>query len=409
MNGKKKDVGNMRSRMAETKFLFYSVSAIFLLMMVRIFLTEINTIYNPDNYVGIHSFLEIICIAISVTIFLYGIKKYSTTRSIRLLLLAFTFLMVGMIDLFHTLSFKGMPYFITASSVQKATWLWVTARVIQSLLMLSLILLPDRKLKKDYRFVTFALGITLTSIIVYSIISFEKNLPMLVIEGKGTTLLKNGIEYGVSFILFISLVVSLYQYYLDKKEDKLFFALAFVFLLLTELIFTIYQSVFDFDNFLGHIYKVFGFYFILKGFYFSEYYNVEKSNDQNSMSEHPGLFFKLRKAGNQFVCTNIDGELLKGISYSQEEIIGVSISKILPALDASINDYCYLSKKLQEGITFEMVCQDKVLLISIKPAVDELGQDVILGTAMDMSEMFTRSFHSKQIKQEENKNVKVVM
>jgi hypothetical protein len=204
----------MKSRMTETKFLFYTVSAIILLMTVRIFLTEINTIYNPDNYAGIHSFLEIICIAISVTIFLYGIKMYSTTRSIRLLLLAFTFLLVGMIDLFHTLSFKGMPFFITASSVQKATWFWVTARVIQSLLMLSLILLPDRKLKKDYRLVTFALGVTLTSIVVYSIISFEESLPMLVIEGKGTTLLKNGIEYGVSFILFISLVVSLYQYYL---------------------------------------------------------------------------------------------------------------------------------------------------------------------------------------------------
>jgi Membrane-associated sensor domain len=399
----------MKSRMTETKFLLYTVSAIFLLMIVRIFLTEINNIYNPDNYVAIHSFLEIICIAISVTIFLYGIKKYSTTRSARLLLLAFTFLIVGIIDLFHTLSFKGMPFFITASSVQKATWFWVSARVFQSLLMLTLILLPDRKLKRDYRLVTFALGIILTGIVGYSIISFEKSLPMLVIEGKGTTLLKNGIEYGVSFILFISLVVALYQYYLDRKEDKLFFALAFVFLLLTELIFTIYQSVFDVDNFLGHIFKVFGFYFILKGFYFSEYYNVQDLKEQNSMSEYPGLFFRLRKVGKQFVCTNIGGELVKEISYSQEEVIGVSISKILPAPDASINKYCRFSMELQESVTFEMVCQDRLMLISIKPDVDEFGQDVILGTAMDMSEIFPRRFNSKQSMQENNTNVKIVM
>jgi hypothetical protein len=409
MNGKIKDVGTMKPRMTETKFLLYTVSAIFLLMIVRIFLTELNNIYNPDNYAAIHSFLEIICIAISVTIFLYGIKKYSTTRSARLLLLAFTFLLVGIIDLFHTLSFKGMPFFITASSVQKATWFWVSARVIQSLLMLTLILLPDRKLKRDYRLVTFALGIILTGIVGYSIISFEKSLPMLVIEGKGTTLLKNGIEYGVSFILFISLVFVLYQYYLDRKEDKLFFALAFVFLLLTELIFTIYQSVLDLDNFIGHIYKVFGFYFILKGFYFSEYYNVKDLKEQNSMSEYPGLFFRLRKVGKQFICTNIGGELVKEISYSQEEIVGVSISKILPAPDSSINEYCRLSKELQESVTFEMVCQDRFMLISIKPGVDEFGQDVILGTAMDMSEIFPRRFNSKQIKQEENKNVKIVM
>jgi hypothetical protein len=326
-----------------------------------------------------------------------------------LLLLAFTFLIVGMIDLFHTLSFKGMPFFITASSVQKATWFWIIARVIQSLLMLSLILLPDRKLQRDYRIFSLILGLILASIVGFIIIVFEKNLPMLVIEGKGTTLLKNGMEYGVSFVLFISLMVSLYQYYLVKKEDKLYFALAFVFLLLTELIFTIYQSVFDLDNFLGHIYKVFGFYFILKGFYFTAlHYDSIQEAKNNSMSDYPGLFFRLKKKGSQFICTAIDGELLQRIRYDQEDIIGRAISEILPSFDVSIDDYCHITKKLQDGLIFEVVYQEKVLLISIKPSVDEFGQDVILGTAMDMTG-FPRRVNQKKNRQEENKNFKIVM
>jgi hypothetical protein len=399
----------MKAKMTETKFLVYTVSAIFLLMMVRIFLSQIYNIYDPKNYVGIHTLLEIVCIAISVTIFLYGIKKFGTTRSITLLLLAFTFLIVGMIDLFHTLSFKGMPFFITASSVQKATWFWIIARVIQSLLMLSLILLPDRKLQRDYRIFSLILGLILASIVGFIIIVFEKNLPMLVIEGKGTTLLKNGMEYGVSFVLFISLMVSLYQYYLVKKEDKLYFALAFVFLLLTELIFTIYQSVFDLDNFLGHIYKVFGFYFILKGFYFTAlHYDSIQEAKNNSMSDYPGLFFRLKKKGSQFICTAIDGELLQRIRYDQEDIIGRAISEILPSFDVSIDDYCHITKKLQDGLIFEVVYQEKVLLISIKPSVDEFGQDVILGTAMDMTG-FPRRVNQKKNRQEENKNFKIVM
>lgn len=73
----------MKAKMTETKFLVYTVSAIFLLMMVRIFLSQIYNIYDQKNYVGIHSLLEIVCIAISVTIFLYGLKKFGTTRSIR--------------------------------------------------------------------------------------------------------------------------------------------------------------------------------------------------------------------------------------------------------------------------------------------------------------------------------------
>ncbi|MEH7253016.1 MASE3 domain-containing protein [Neobacillus niacini] len=400
----------MKSNMTETKFLVYSVSAIALLVMVRMFLSQINNIYNPNNYVGIHSFLEIICVAISITIFLYGIKHYSTTKSVRLLLLVFTFFTVAVIDIFHTLSYNGMPFFITPSSVQKATWFWVTARIIQSILMLSLILLPDRQLKRDYRFVAVALGVIVSFSIGYIIVSFETNLPLLVVEGKGTTLLKNSMEYVVSFILFISLMVSLYHYYLDKKEDKLTFALAFVFLLLTELIFTIYQSVFDLDNFLGHIFKVFGFYFILKGFYFSESdAKSVKLNEQQAMSDQPGLFFRLKKQGDQFICTYIEGELLKAIHYSPDELTGRPISEILPALDASMNDYCYLSKKLKEAVTFERVFQERFLIISIKPSVDELNEDVILGTAMDMTGVFPRIFNPKQMKNAENKNVKIVM
>jgi hypothetical protein len=55
------------------------------------------------------------------------------------------------------------------------------------------------------------------------------------------------------------------------------------------------------------------------------------------------------------------------------------------------------------------ICQDKVLLISKKPTVDEIGQDVILGTAMDMSGVFLRKSNSKQFSQDKNKNVKIVM
>ncbi|MEH7178951.1 MASE3 domain-containing protein [Neobacillus vireti] len=400
----------MKSSITETKFILSTVSAIFLLMMVRVSLFQINNIYSPVSYVGIHSFLEIICIAISVTIFLYGIKKFRTSKSNRLLLLAFTFFIVGVIDILHTLSYNGMPFFITPSSVQKATWFWVTARVIQSILMLSLLFLPDRPLRKDYRFFSVALGILLTCTIGYIIIFYENKLPLLVIEGKGTTLLKNSLEYGVSFILFVSLMVSLYQYYLDKKEDKLYFALAFVFLLLTELIFTIYQSVFDLDNFLGHIYKVFGFYFILKGFYFTELNTDSIGSSQEKLtSDQPGLFFRLKKQGNQFICTNIEGELLNGMEFIQEEIVGKSILEILPAHDASINDYCDLTKKFKESVTFEMICRNKHLLISINPSVDEFGGDVILGTAMDMTGIFPKRFNPKQFKTEENRNAKIVM
>jgi hypothetical protein len=57
-----------------------------------------------------------------------------------------------------------------------------------------------------------------------------------------------------------------------------------------------------------------------------------------------------------------------------------------------------------------MVCQEKVLLISIKPSVDEFGEDVILGTAMDMTGVSPCCrVNQKQNLPEENKNFKIVV
>ncbi len=67
----------MKSTMTETKFLIYTVSAILLLMLVRIFQPQLIPSMTLNNYVGIHTVLEIICIAISITIFLYGLKSLS--------------------------------------------------------------------------------------------------------------------------------------------------------------------------------------------------------------------------------------------------------------------------------------------------------------------------------------------
>jgi hypothetical protein len=256
------------AKMTEGKFLIYTVSAIFLLMAIHIFQPQLNSIYNPDNYVGFHILLEVLSISISAAIFFYGLKGFGETKSRRMLLWSFTFLIVGLLDLLHTITFKGMPHFFTDSSVAKATWFWVISRAIQSFLLLLIILLPDRKVRRDYHKIAILTGILAVILIGVGVITLERQLPLLMEDGKGTTSLKNGIEYFISLIQFFSLIITLYKYHIEKSAEKLAIALALVFLLLTELIFTIYQSIYDLDNFSGHVFKVLGFYFLLKSLYF---------------------------------------------------------------------------------------------------------------------------------------------
>ena len=400
----------MKTSLTEGKFLIYTTLAVILLMTTHIFQPQISDLYNPKNYVGFHTLLESFSISISAAIMLYGLKKYGVTRSSRMLLLAFTFFLVGTLDLLHTLSFKGMPFFITDSSIAKATWFWVSARFTQSLLIFSILLIPDRRLKRDYRFGVIGLGFIVAGVIGFSIIYFEKSLPMLVIEGKGTTLLKNGLEYIVSIIQFGSLIITLFQYHLEKSEEKLAMALAFVFLLLTELIFTIYQSVFDLDNFSGHIFKAIGFYFILKSFYFPPSPDNKNQSEQENeilLKELPGFVFKAAKKGNDFFLTVIEGDLLGKIGLYRAAAINRSLSEVFSASKGTLNEYCHLSLRLQESIRFEMDFMEKSLLISIKPAIEENEKETIIGTVIETTRVLLVPKSNHQV---EMKNVqKIVM
>ncbi len=378
----------MKTTLTEGKFLVYSTLAIVLLVGIHIFQTPLQRVYNPDNYVGFHTLLETFSISISAAIFLYGLKKFGKTRSSQVLLISFTFFLVGTFDLLHTLSFKGMPYFLTESSVPKATWFWVIARVTQSLFILAILLMPDRNLKRDYRTGAVLIGMVIVTAVGLFIIYNADSLPLLVIEGKGTTGLKNSIEYSICFIQFISMVLTLYHYYLEKSEEKLSIALALFYLLLTDLIFTIYESVYDIDNFAGHIFKALGFLFILKGYYFLKLGNgpsiSEKVKKQRQlMNGLPGLIFQVIKKGDEFVLTFMKGELLQG----KENYLGKSIGQVLPFNKVELNEYFRLAWRRQEQVIFELDDLDKSFLFSIKPLIESDDKEYIIGTVIEMKKV----------------------
>ena len=378
----------MKSNLTEIKFLLYATAAIIILMATHLYQPELNAIYNPENSTGFHTLLETFSICISATIFFYGFKQSQNTKSSRMLLVSFTFLIVGILDLFHTLSYKGMPFFITNSSVDKATWFWVIARLIQSVMILLILVLPDRKLSRDFRPIVLCLAAALSGALIFTVFYFEKALPLLVIEGDGTTNLKNGFEYAICAVQFISLIAALYQYYISKSEAHLTWALALVLLLLTDLIFTIYQSVFDFYNFSGHIFKVFGFYFILRGVYFFKSMEEQEETKfplQTFWSEVPSLIFKAEKYEKEFILTICHGELIRYFALEPEEMAGKSFREIFLGNHILIHDYCHLSLRLQERIVFDFDFFDKVLLFSIKPLIEEGEKEVILGTIIDVT------------------------
>ncbi|WP_318505426.1 MASE3 domain-containing protein [Bacillus sp. T3] len=380
----------------ERKIILYAATGAILFGLLHFFHQNLFPMYHPKYYTSLHIILEFFSISISITIFSYGWKVFSYSKSRRLLYLSFVFLTIGILDLFHTLSFKDMPFFISEGSVDKSIWFWLISRLTGSSLIMFIILFPEKRLKKDPRVPLTILSVLFIFLVSYFIFHFEENLPVSVIEGSGTTIIKKGIEYIVSFIYLVSIIINFTLYRKTKKTSALYVMLSFYFLLLSELIFTMYHSIYDFDNVTGHLFKVIGFFFIMKGFYFStisedkiaeEKIRRARQELDEIISEQQGIIFKIIKRGDDFIHTLCNGELLHKIGIDPVDIRTKKLKDILPDNAEILLYHYHHAWNSGQKVTFEMDINDISLFFALKPKITEGKVTEIIGSATDISKL----------------------
>ena len=211
------------------------------------------------NYLLFHSLAEIFSIVIACGIFFFAWNSRQFLENEYFLFLGIGYLFIGGIDLLHTLSYKGMGVF-EGYGANVPTQLWIAARYMESLTLLTAPLLLSRFWKVKYMSIIYimaTLGLLLT-------IFHWKIFPNCFIEGTGLTPFKKISEYMISFILVGSII---YLVQVRKEFEDRIFKLIVTSILLTigaELAFTFYISVYGFSNLVGHFLKIVSFYLIYK-------------------------------------------------------------------------------------------------------------------------------------------------
>jgi diguanylate cyclase (GGDEF)-like protein len=247
-----------------------------ILMLAKYFTPYLYTVYSSSQYIGIHIFLEFLSIFIAFAAFtmVWLLKDgLEGPSGLFLITLGTSFMAVGGIDLFHTLSFNGMPLFITPSSCQKATFLWLLGRytvaagfiaafiVMRSkLFSLSGSLLSGSLLAAN--FIVIAVALMLSTCCL-------ELIPPLFVEGSGLTALKIHLEYGV-ILLYILVFVILYKHRTYFKDSIFENLVCFIIItIVSEIAFTFYKSVYDTYNLIGHLYKICAYFFLFKAIHLS--------------------------------------------------------------------------------------------------------------------------------------------
>ncbi|WP_094603256.1 hypothetical protein SPSIL_050290 [Sporomusa silvacetica DSM 10669] len=220
-------------------------------------------VYDNEFYLIIHSVSEIICLAIGISVFVVVWYGWPQTKNSRDLIIAMIFLAVGLLDLAHLLSYKGMPDFITLNSENKASLFWIISRMLASAGLLAAVYIPRRsKNPVFHRLYLLTVTITMTTACIALVVLFEHSLIPMFIPKQGQTLAKLAFEYTT--MLLNILAIYMYGHRNPSQQAVFLLRVSLVCSLASGLAFTLYDNVYDSFNLIGHMYKIMSYYCVLR-------------------------------------------------------------------------------------------------------------------------------------------------
>jgi len=224
--------------------------------LVALYLTSLH------SYLLFHGLAEIFTIAVAASIFFVAWNARQLYDNPYLLLLGIACLFVGCISAVHTLAYKGMGVFQgygTNLSIQ----LWVIDRGLLGVTFLIAPLLVGKKLRADLVMAIY----TIVAIMLLDSIFIWNIFPVCYIDkqdGGSLTLFKIIAEYVIIAMLLTGLLLLLKKRAgFDPKVFK-YLAATIITLAIAEIFFTLYESVYDTTNLIGHLLAIISFYFLYR-------------------------------------------------------------------------------------------------------------------------------------------------
>lgn len=250
----------------------YYFGPVLLLILALLFRDPLYGAFGVNNYMGIHLIMEILLIVASLTISVQSWLISPFILSNQRLYIGALFFCIGIIEIVHTISYKGMPYFFTESSTYTATWFYMIGRLTQAIGFLVILTLKQKEIRKYFRWNVYMIAVAYALVWILIIYFPTPLLPSLIEDGHGPTWLKIMMQF---FAILLQIALIFYLIFNSKgaKRMNTMIILASVYLIISDIMFMSYKDVYDLWNFMGHLFQLSGFYYLIRALYYS---SVEK-------------------------------------------------------------------------------------------------------------------------------------
>jgi len=226
----------------------------FLLISVLSILLVLISLYS---YLLFHSLVELFSIVVAIIMFVVAWHTYSFSRNHFLMFLGCGYLWIALLDLFHTLIYKGMRVFPVMTGGNPGTQFWIASRYLEALILITAPVFLSQALNRKY--VMFGLA-AVTSTLIGTIMGGQ--FPDAYLDGVGLTLFKIYSEYLIITIMAVAGCILFCRRTLLTPRIYRIMLVGIALTMSADLAFTFYVSVYGLSNLIGHLFKLYSFWLI---------------------------------------------------------------------------------------------------------------------------------------------------
>jgi PAS domain S-box-containing protein len=281
-----------------------------------------------ESYLLFHTLVELFSVTVAFAVFIVTWNSRKILDNNYLFLVGIAYLFIGILDILHALTYKGMN--IINSTAFYANQFWIATRFLESITLLVGFWFLKRKqrLNADYIFLIY---LFISGLLVLSILYWQ-NFPVCYIEGFGQTAFKIYSEYIIIIILIMACFTLVRRKkYFDTKVFYLLFA-SLTFSILSEFCFTLYITNDGILNQIGHYGKLISFFLIYKANVETSFLNPtgilfkglkDKEESYRTLAENlPELIIRLDK---NFRCIYTNNALSKFTKLNSQHFLGKAL------------------------------------------------------------------------------------
>jgi len=336
------------------------IRLISILMLSVLTALLITPVWKTSNAV-IHTVLEMFCILIALSSFLV-VWFVSKIQKINLIL-GFGFLGVAIFDAFHTFFWQGLGLYPLGDYDISARY-WLAGRFFEAIFLILSTTLIGKSLG---RYPGLALTLFLSSI--GAAFLYTPDVFPILLTPEGLTPIKIIIEYLIISMFIWFLYRFLKGYLQEDKITKEHLILAILIAIPAELCFTVYSTITNFYNVLGHVLKIVYYYFFLRavfaGYVVFPYKELQLSEERfhKVFQYSPVSKSILTIKESRFI--DVNNMWLQTTGYTREEVIGKT------TYDLDLYTIDVIEKYRIEIISESKMCTNQKYLFQTRHGVRE--------------------------------------